>query len=212
MPVWVATCLLHEHAGTNVALAWELDPLPDEVWDGCDVTVGFDMTASSAGTAPDRTARRRIELGRRMGDAPRGCARSGLLAPSTSSRRCWASNLEQCGPSRPMSAADSVPRAVGAAIPEDVAVAWAAREFEPTDSLGADPLGGLAGDGPRSGVSSPCSHRRQSRRQDRRLLSRCAAGQRRVSGHGHQRHEQICATAALACTTSRTPPCAAHPW
>lgn len=35
--------LLHEHAGTNVALAWELDPLPDDVWDGCDVTVEFDI-------------------------------------------------------------------------------------------------------------------------------------------------------------------------
>ena len=35
--------LLHEHAGTNVALAWELDPLPDDVWDGCDVTAEFDI-------------------------------------------------------------------------------------------------------------------------------------------------------------------------
>ena len=35
--------LLHEHAGTNVALAWELDPLPDDVWEGCDVTAEFDI-------------------------------------------------------------------------------------------------------------------------------------------------------------------------
>ena len=44
--------LLHEHAGTNVALAWELDPVPDDVWDGCDVTVEFDLTHPRLGPHP----------------------------------------------------------------------------------------------------------------------------------------------------------------
>lgn len=44
--------LLHEHAGTNVALAWELDPVPDEVWDGCDVTLEFDLTHPRLGPHP----------------------------------------------------------------------------------------------------------------------------------------------------------------
>ncbi|MDE0136851.1 MAG: xanthine dehydrogenase family protein molybdopterin-binding subunit [Acidimicrobiaceae bacterium] len=44
--------LLHEHACTNVALAWELDPIPDEVWDGCDVTLEFDLTHPRLGPHP----------------------------------------------------------------------------------------------------------------------------------------------------------------
>lgn len=33
--------LIHERATTNVALAWELPPVPSEVWDDCDVVVEF---------------------------------------------------------------------------------------------------------------------------------------------------------------------------
>jgi carbon-monoxide dehydrogenase large subunit len=35
--------LLHPHAGTNVALDWELDPVPDEMWNACEVVVEFDL-------------------------------------------------------------------------------------------------------------------------------------------------------------------------
>ena len=44
--------LLHEHAGTNVALAWELEAVPDEVWAGCDVTVEFDLVHPRLGPHP----------------------------------------------------------------------------------------------------------------------------------------------------------------
>ncbi|WP_419841116.1 xanthine dehydrogenase family protein molybdopterin-binding subunit [Candidatus Poriferisodalis sp.] len=44
--------LVHEHAGTNVALAWELAELPSEVWDGCDVTVEFDLWHPRLGPHP----------------------------------------------------------------------------------------------------------------------------------------------------------------
>ncbi len=35
--------LLHEHAGTNVALEWAKAPVDDEVWQSCDVVVDFDI-------------------------------------------------------------------------------------------------------------------------------------------------------------------------
>ena len=35
--------LLHEHAGTNVSFAWAMDPVPDEAWESCDVTVDLTM-------------------------------------------------------------------------------------------------------------------------------------------------------------------------
>ena len=31
--------LVHEHAGTNISLEWELDPVPQKAWDECDVVV-----------------------------------------------------------------------------------------------------------------------------------------------------------------------------
>ena len=44
--------LLHEHAGTNVALAWVLEAVPDDVWAGCDVTVEFDLVHPRLGPHP----------------------------------------------------------------------------------------------------------------------------------------------------------------
>jgi carbon-monoxide dehydrogenase large subunit len=35
--------LLHPDAGTNVALDWAMDPVPDDVWADCEVVVGFDL-------------------------------------------------------------------------------------------------------------------------------------------------------------------------
>ncbi|MCP4085222.1 MAG: xanthine dehydrogenase family protein molybdopterin-binding subunit [Actinomycetia bacterium] len=37
------TTILHEHAGTNVALDWELDPVPDKAWAACEVTVELEL-------------------------------------------------------------------------------------------------------------------------------------------------------------------------
>ncbi|MCP5027753.1 MAG: xanthine dehydrogenase family protein molybdopterin-binding subunit [Actinomycetia bacterium] len=37
------TTILHEHAGTNVALDWELGPVPAQAWAACEVTVQFDL-------------------------------------------------------------------------------------------------------------------------------------------------------------------------
>jgi len=35
--------LLHPDAGTNVALDWALDPVPEETWAGCEVAIEFDL-------------------------------------------------------------------------------------------------------------------------------------------------------------------------
>lgn len=44
--------LVHEHAGTNVALDWSLDPVPDSAWDACDVVVEFDLRHPRLAPAP----------------------------------------------------------------------------------------------------------------------------------------------------------------
>ena len=44
--------LLHPEAGTNVALDWELDPVPDEVWAACEVTLEFDLAHPRLAPSP----------------------------------------------------------------------------------------------------------------------------------------------------------------
>lgn len=44
--------VIHEHAGTNVALEWALDPVADSVWDDCEVIVEFDLRHPRLAPAP----------------------------------------------------------------------------------------------------------------------------------------------------------------
>lgn len=44
--------LVHAHATTNVSLDWELDPVPDEAWAGCEVVVELDLVHPRLAPSP----------------------------------------------------------------------------------------------------------------------------------------------------------------
>ncbi len=120
--------LLHEHAGTNVALAWELDPVPDDVWDGCDVTVEFDLTHPRLGPHP-------IEP---LAGASSWGADGRCTAWVCSQRPAGAKHVIETllglEPGTVRAISPDVGGGFGAkggwgCYPEDVAVAWAAREI-----------------------------------------------------------------------------------
>ena len=120
--------LLHEHAGTNVALAWELDPVPDDVWDGCDVTVDFELAHPRLGPHP-------IEP---LAGASSWGADGRCTAWVCSQRPAGAKHVIETllglEPGTVRAISPDVGGGFGAkggwgCYPEDVAVAWAAREI-----------------------------------------------------------------------------------
>ncbi|MCY3607427.1 MAG: xanthine dehydrogenase family protein molybdopterin-binding subunit [Acidimicrobiaceae bacterium] len=120
--------LLHEHAGTNVALAWELDPVPDDVWDGCDVSIEFELTHPRLGPHP-------IEP---LAGASSWGADGRCTAWVCSQRPAGAKHVIETllglEPGTVRAISPDVGGGFGAkggwgCYPEDVAVAWAARDI-----------------------------------------------------------------------------------
>ena len=121
--------LLHEHAGTNVALAWELDPLPDDVWDGCDVTVEFDIRHPRLGPHA-------IEpLAGASAWGPDGRCTAWVCSQRPAGAKHVIETLLGLEPGTVRAISPDVGGGFGSkggwgCYPEDVVVAWAARELD----------------------------------------------------------------------------------
>ena len=121
--------LLHEHAGTNVALAWELDPLPDGIWDGCDVTVEFDIRHPRLGPHP-------IEpLAGASAWGPDGRCTAWVCSQRPAGAKHVIETLLGLEPGTVRAISPDVGGGFGSkggwgCYPEDVVVAWAARELD----------------------------------------------------------------------------------
>ncbi len=121
--------LLHEHAGTNIALAWELDPVPDDVWDGCDVTVEFDIRHPRLGPHP-------IEpLAGASAWGPDGRCTAWVCSQRPAGAKHVIETLLGLEPGTVRAISPDVGGGFGSkggwgCYPEDVVVAWAARELD----------------------------------------------------------------------------------
>ena len=120
--------LLHEHAGTNVALAWELEAVPDEVWAGCDVTVEFDLVHPRLGPHPIEPL-----AGASSWGADGRCT-AWVCSQRPAGAKYVIETLLGLEPGTVRAISPDVGGGFGAkggwgCYPEDVVVAWAAREL-----------------------------------------------------------------------------------
>ena len=120
--------LLHEHAGTNVALAWELDPVAEEVWDGCDVTIEFDLLHPRLGPHPIEPLAGASSWG------TDGRCTAWVCSQRPAGAKHVIETLLGLEPGTVRAISPDVGGGFGAkggwgCYPEDVAVAWAAREI-----------------------------------------------------------------------------------
>ncbi len=120
--------LVHAHAGTNVSLAWELDPVAAEQWEACEVTVEFDLRHPRLAPHPIEP----LAGAARWGDDGRCTA--WVCSQRPAGAKYVMEHLLGLEPGTVRAIAPDVGGGFGAkggwgCYPEDVVVVWAAREL-----------------------------------------------------------------------------------
>ena len=121
--------LVHEHAGTNVALAWELEEVPEAVWAGCDVTVEFELAHPRLGPHPIEPLAGASSWG------PDGRCTAWVCSQRPAGAKHVIETLLGLEPGTVRAISPDVGGGFGSkggwgCYPEDVAVAWAARQLD----------------------------------------------------------------------------------
>ncbi len=121
--------LLHEHAGTNISLQWAQDPVPEEAWEACEVTVELDLKHPRLGPSPIEPLAGAVAWG------ADGRCTAWVCSQRPAGAKYVIETLLGLESGTVRAIAPDVGGGFGAkggwgCYPEDVVVAWAARELD----------------------------------------------------------------------------------